>query len=443
MKRVLSIILILAVLLALAAGCSKSGASDSSGQKADEVTAAKSDTADKAENPVATKAELKVFLSMPQFKEQIEKYLEQFKAKEKSEKNIDVSIDLDMPPNDKANEILRARLSAGNIPDVFTINPTADIPDYYKAGYLADLSDQPFASSVYKSVLDICTLYDKVLAVPLESSAWGYLYNKQIFEENNITPPQTLDEMRDVVSKLQAKNIKPFLLAYQEGWIAQLLHALAVQGTIYASKPDFIDLMNAGNASYNDIISIFDIIDIVHQNGTDKPFEVGYMTGAADFASGKAAMWVMGTWAADPILKANPDFKLGCAPLPINNDPNAAMIMLSVSNALAVGSKSENKEVACDLANYFLDPEDSSALFEELKWNQIAPFHTYSTFPWNDEASKYVSEGKGHPELKLPEAVSGSEAPKQMQSYAAGLATKEDVVKALDKAWADAIKAAQ
>jgi hypothetical protein len=68
--------------------------------------------------------------------------------------------------------------------------------------------------------------------------------------------------------------------------------------------------------------------------------------------------------------------------------------------------------------------------------------HTYSTFSWNDEASKYVSEGYGHSEIKLPEAVSGTEAPKQMQSYAAGVATRDDVIKALDKAWGDAVKAA-
>ena len=116
-------------------------------------------------------------------------------------------------------------------------------------------------------------------------------------------------------------------------------------------------------------------------------------------------------------------------------------MMTSVSSALAVGSKTENKEAAYDLLNYFLDSKDSSALFESLKWNQVASFHTYSTFPWNDEASKYVSQGLGHSEIKLPEAVSGTEAPKQMQSYAAGVATKDDVIKALDKAWADAVKA--
>jgi len=445
MKKVLSLILVLATLLALVVGCGQTSATNSTDANSDGTAAANVGTAvaEVDSSAPVQKVKLKVFLSMPQYKEQLEKYLEQFTTKEKSDKNIEVKLDLDMPPNDKANEILRARLAAGNSPDVFTVNPTADMPDYYKAGYLTDLTSQPFNTNIFEPVKKICTLYDKVLALPLESSSWGYLYNKQIFEDNGITPPLTIDEMKATIEKLKAKNIKPFMLAYQDGWVAQLLHALTVQGTIYASKPDFADTMNVGTGSYKDISSIFDMIDLVNQSGTDKPFEVGYVTGASDFANGKAAMWIMGTWAADPILKANPDIKLGCAPLPINNDPKAAMMMTSVSSALVVGSKTENDEAAFDLVNYFLDPSDSSALFESLKWNQIASFHTYSTFAWNDEASKYIGQGLGHSEIKLPESVSGSEAPKQMQAYAAGVSTRDDVIKALDKAWAEAVNTAK
>lgn len=439
MKKVLSLFLVFTALMSIVVGCSgKAPASDGTVVG----TAAETGKTVQDTGGQARKVELKVFMSMPQFKEQIDKYLGQFIAKEKTEKNIELKINLDMPPNDKANEILRVRLAAGNTPDIFTINPTADIPDYYKAGYLSDLSEQPFTADVFDNVKAVCSLYGKVYAMPLESSAWGYLYNKKIFSDNGITPPKTIDEMKTVVEKLKAANIKPFMLAYQDGWVAQLLHALAVQGTIYASRPDFVDTMNAGTGSYRDIQSIFEIIDLVDGNGTDKPSEVGYMTGAADFANGKAAMWVMGTWAADPILQANKDIELGCAPLPVSNDPKAAMLMLSVSSALAAGSNSKNQDAAFDLINYMLDPKDSSGLFESLKWNQIASFHTYSTFPWTDESMKFVGEGYGHPEIKLPEAVSGSEAPKQMQAYAAGIATKDDVIKALDKAWADAVKAA-
>ncbi|MDQ8737295.1 hypothetical protein RCO25_22820 [Paenibacillus sp. LHD-38] len=48
------------------------------------------------------------------------------------------------------------------------------------------------------------------------------------------------------------------------------------------------------------------------------------------------------------------------------------MINLSTSTTLAVSKKSKNKEVALDLLNYFYDEKDSSALFQELKFNPVS-----------------------------------------------------------------------
>lgn len=388
------------------------------------------------------KVTLKVFMSVPQFKDQFDAYFAQFKAKELTAKNIDVAIDLEMPPQDQANAILRARLASGAAPDVFTLHARQDIPIYYRAGYLTDLSGQPFVGTLFDSVKKMVTIEGKIVALPMESLAWGYLYNKKIFSDNGLTPPQTLREMKAVVEKLKAANVKPFLLSFQDAWIVQLLHALSLGGVVSSEHPDFVARMNRSEGSYRDVQDIFNIIDLVMNNGTDRPFEVGYMTGAADFAGGKAAMWVQGPWAAEPILAANPDLALGVAPLPVSNNPKAAMINLAVSTSLAVSSTSGNRQVAMDLVGYVLDPKDSSALFEALKFNKIASFQKYSTFPWTDEAMSYVSKGQAYEDLQLPEAVT-NEASQILQSYYAQKATREDIITALDKAWAEAVKAKQ
>ncbi|MBQ9073311.1 MAG: response regulator, partial [Muribaculaceae bacterium] len=46
----------------------------------------------------------------------------------------------------------------------------------------------------------------------------------------------------------------------------------------------------------------------------------GIKAGAADFALGKAAMFVQGTWASNTIMTTNPDMQLGVFALPINED---------------------------------------------------------------------------------------------------------------------------
>ncbi len=94
-----------------------------------------------------------------------------------------VEIDLEMPSSDTAQQLLQARLSSDDAPDIFTLHAIADIPDYYEAGYLADLSDADFVDTVFPGVLESVTYENKVVALPLESLAWGYLYNKDMFDE--------------------------------------------------------------------------------------------------------------------------------------------------------------------------------------------------------------------------------------------------------------------
>ncbi|MDQ6422708.1 extracellular solute-binding protein [Paenibacillus sp. LHD-117] len=437
MKKTLHMLLVLAMIVAVVAACS-SGNNGNGGNNAAEPTASGSANGEAKATEPPQKVELKVFMSFPRFKDQFEQYFAQFKEKQLAEKNIDVTIELEMPNADQAKQILQSRLSSGDAPDLYTLHAN-DIPTYYDAGYVADLTGQPFVGKLYEAVTETVKYDGKVAALPLESLSWGYLYNKTIFNEHGITPPQTLDEMKAAVEKLQAADVKPFLLAFQESWIPQLMMALSLGGTVSSAHPDWIEKMNAGEASYADVRSVFDMIDIIMANGTDKPFETGNEAGSAEFASGKAAMWVQGPWNAETILKVNPDMDFGVAPLPVSNNPDDAMINLATSTSLALSPTSKNKEVALDLLNYILDDQDSSALFEQLKFNPIATVHKYEVFPWVNEASAYVSEGKAYLDLKLPNGVT-DETAKLLQSYYVKDVTQDDIIAALDKVWQTAVK---
>ncbi|MCA1291555.1 extracellular solute-binding protein [Paenibacillus sp. alder61] len=378
---------------------------------------------------------LKMFIAQPRLKEHYDKYIDAFVAKEKAEKNIDVSVQLEMPPADTAPQILKTRLASNDAPDVFAIHAVNEIPPFYKAGYLEDLSDQPFVGKLLDSVKpSVMTEDGKIVAVPLETLSWGYLYNKQIFEEQGLTPPTTLTEMKTVVEKLKQNNITPFILSDKEAWIPQLFLPLSIGQLVNTENPDFIERMNQDQGSFTEMKGMFDIIDLVYANGTKNGLEVGGDDGAAMFAQGKAAMWVQGPWYAETILKSNPDLRFGVAALPINDNPDATMINLSTSTSLAVSKTSKNKEVALDFVNYVLDDKDSSAFFQALKFNPVATVHDYSSYPWVDDAMVYVKEGKSYQDLRIPQAVK-DESGKALQSYIAGQISQDDVLLALDKAW--------
>ncbi|KKD56506.1 MULTISPECIES: ABC transporter substrate-binding protein [Paenibacillus] len=403
----------------LLAGCgANSSGSDSSGSGGDGKT-----------------VNLKMFIAQPRLKEHYDKYINAFIAKEKKDKNIDVTVQLEMPPADNAAQILKTRLASNDAPDVFALHAVNEIPPFYKAGYLEDLSGQPFVSKLMDSVKPSVTTQDgKVVAVPLETISWGYLYNKKIFKDLDLKPPGTLTEMKAVVEKLKANHVKPFLLSYKESWIPQLFVPLTAGAMMNTQNKDFIERMNQDKGSFSEMKSMFDIIDLVNSNGTDKALEIGGDDGSAAFASGKAAMWIQGPWFAETILKSDPKMDFGVAPLPINDDPNATLINLSTSTSLAVSSTSKNKEVALDFVNYVLDDKDSSAFYEALKFNPISKVHTFKSYPWVNDATEYVKAGKSYQDPSIPQAVK-DEAGKSLQSYYAGQLSQDDVIKALDKAW--------
>ena len=387
-------------------------------------------------------AELRVFMSFPRFQDQFESYYAQFTQKVLREQGIDLRVRLEMPQAEQANQILRARLASNDAPDVYTLHAIADIPTYYRAGYLSDLTDQPFVADLFDGVRTTVTYDGKVVALPLESLAWGYLYNRDIFASHGLEPPRTTDEMRRVVATLNGANVSPFLLAFQESWIPQLMMALSLGGVVNSQAPDFVDRMNAGVGSYAEVAQVFEIIDLIMTNGSARPFEVGSAAGSADFANGVAAMWVQGPWMAESILNVNPNMNFGVAPLPVSNDPAAAMINLATSTSLAVTPQSREKALALDLVNYVLDPVDSSPLFESLKFNPIADFHTYDVFPWIQEALTWVAQGHAYLDLSLPGAVT-DETAKLLQSYYVGDVTREQIISRLDQTWNRAVTAAR
>ena len=149
-------------------------------------------------------------------------------------------------------------------------------------------------------------------------------------------------------------------------------------------------------------------------------------------------MWpAQGPWFAEAILKNDPNFELGVAAMPVNDDPQATLLNLSTSTSVAVAPDSKNKEVALDLVNYLLDEQDSSAFYQSMMFNPVAVSHTFTPYPWIEDVTQYVTAGKVYDDPRIPSGVKNvSET--LFQGYFAKDNTADQVNKAMDKAWKDA-----
>jgi len=381
----------------------------------------------------AAEVELRVFIGQPRLREQYEAHFDRF-IEQMREEGVEVTITLEMPSDNESSSILQTRIASGDAPDVFSFHPGFEAPLYADAGWLADLSDEPFVDLLFDAARNYVTQDGMVIGVPLEGVRWGYLFNREIFADLGLELPQTITEMRHVVDVLHANDITPFVLSYQEGWIPQLFLSLTMGGLIETIYPNFVESMNNDESSFAVMSQMFEIMDLVNANGTERPFEVGADQGAADFANGLAAMYVQGPWMSDSILAVNPDIDFGVAPLPVSDDSAGTMINSSFSLALGVSSDSPNQEMARRLVNFILDEEYSSQFFESLGFNALATVHHFEPHPWLREADEFVAQGRTYMDPRIPSAVR-TESERAFQSYFAGDWTQEEVIEALDRAW--------
>lgn len=431
MKKCLVLFLALCLVFSLVA-CSKA-------ETVNPTTTPSADT--NAEKPAPKEAELTIMMSFPQFMDQWETYVRQFEEKMLKEENIKVKVNLEMPSSDQYETILQARLTGDDAPDLFTLHCN-NIRSYNQAGYLTDLSSQPLAGKIFENVKETVTVDGKLMAVPIESLAWGVLYNKAIFNELGLVPPDTLSDLEKICDTLKSNGYTPFMLAFQEQWVPQLMTALTLGGKVSGDVPDWVERMYQDKGSYEEMRDIFGPIDLIMANGTSRAMETGSEAGAADFANGKAAMFVQGTWASGTIMSTNPDMQLGVFALPVNENKDCTRVNLATSTILAVYPGSRQMDIALKFANYVLDDEDSSELFQACSFNPIATCHKFETSSWVKDAYKYVEEGRAYQDLVLPSSVTDEQG-KLLQAYYVGSVTKDEIIKTLDEAFKKANQLAQ
>ncbi len=157
------------------------------------------------------------------------------------------------------------------------------------------VSDQlvPAAVTIAKKI------YGSTLTIlPFELNIEGFWYNKKIFAQNGIQPPQTFDQLTQIAANLQQKGIQPFTASGTQGWPITRL----ISNYLYRKLgPSAMDNVKNGQAKLTDP-NYVEADQVVANLGKQGYFGRGVATldyqPAEDlFLQGKAAMYYMGSWA--------------------------------------------------------------------------------------------------------------------------------------------------
>ncbi|WP_243387041.1 ABC transporter substrate-binding protein [Bacillus kexueae] len=423
MKKIWSLFLAMLVMVGILAACSSS--SDTSSDNND---------GDASGDDVVT-------LNMFQFKVEIADQLEEMiKEFEKEHPNIKVKLET-VGGGADYGAALKAKFASGEAPDIFNNGGFKEL-ELWKE-HLADLSDEPWVEHVLPIGKVPMTDEDgKLYGMPVNLEGYGFIYNKDLFEEAGITElPQTVSELQEAAKKLEAAGITPFSAGYGEWWVIGQ-HLLNVPFAQQEDPVAFIEGLDNGSEKMteNEKFKAFkDVIDTEVQFANDNPITTDYNTQVTLFASGQAAMLQQGNWTENMIYEINPEINMGFLPIPISDDAaESGKIPVGVPNNWVVNKNSEHLEEAKLFLDWMVSSETGQRYITE-EFAFIPAFDNIEPSGLGDLGQsilEYSKEEKTIPWtwFRWPDGAN-KEFAAAIQEYAAGKIDYETLLERFQNTW--------
>lgn len=221
---------------------------------------------------------------------------------------------------DGFNSKIQGRFAAGDIPDII-IGKAQDVQTYARTGNLGEISAR-CSGKIEPWALETVTSDGKVYGVPYNAWYQGVIYNKGIFEELDLEPPETEEELDQVTERLKEAGIVPFAAHFQESWKAANMTMQYMTNDIFRNTPDWGDQFRSGsqNFSGNEVIRrCFENNRKILENSWEDALQIDQFESDSRFTQGEAAMYLTGSWSMQFASQYGEDQEFGIFPYPSQN----------------------------------------------------------------------------------------------------------------------------
>lgn len=330
--------LITALALMLAFGVLSACGSANNEGTANEGSGSKNEAGGKAED--VTLNVMHFMIEKPKV-EAFEKMTEAYTAK-----NPNVKFNIEIVASDKYNDALKMKIAGGDVPDIMFGRPNTMI-DFLESGVFMDITGESFAKKINKAYLPNVSYKDRVYGLPLDLMTNGVIYNKDLFAQAGVEVPTTWTEFVAASEKLKKSGITPIAGAFQQGvsFISYLYPDIF--GSTLKRNPGFPAQLISGEKKWSDLPDIRGLLDRV---STMMPYlnedyrDIDYEKSLQYFATGKAAMTVIGSFAIGTIRQYNPEGNFGVFTFPAYDNPEDNVMTHGTDNTFLPAANSKNKE---------------------------------------------------------------------------------------------------
>lgn len=266
--------------------------------------------------------------------------------------------------NDNYKQKLQISMGSPNAPDVFFNWGGGNLAQFVAAGEVVDLSEAmrtnpEVANAFLPSVVDVGKVNGRQYGLPMNGIQPVVLFhNKKVFTDAGLQPPETYDDLLRLIDEFKARDITPIALPGLQGW-TELMYLEYLLDRI--GGPDKFAVIAEGlPGGWRDpamLEALRMCQDLAERGAFGNNFAtINYdNTGASKiFATGKAAMFLMGSWEYGNQLSNNPDFvaagHLGWSPFPsiANGVGDPRNVVGNPSNYFSVSAKSVYRAEAVD-----------------------------------------------------------------------------------------------
>ncbi len=330
---------------------------------------------------------------------------------------------------------LQPELLAGTGPDVFMVT-SSEITQYQGNGYLTDLSDEPWVSTISDQVKPFVEADGATYAVPLGIIPIGLWANMDVLGQAGITTfPTTYSELIGDLETLKAAGITGLSVPNKGAYTADALLNGIASTLVYRDNPQWDANFMSGSTDFSDwkpsvdqLVALGDdgLVDWKSSLGVDE-----WGQGLQDFKAGKSAFLYQGGWNLADFQTAIPSVQFG--PWPASNEgPQWATMFAGVN--WAVNAASDKQELAKKYLAFWADSENDQEFLEAEA--SYSPFDG-GTSPTND-ATTLIADAVGAGDYRLLAATTWfpqtneDEFGQDLQSLFLGQTTTDDLLSKWD-----------
>ncbi|QBI54480.1 ABC transporter substrate-binding protein [Streptomonospora litoralis] len=307
-------------------------------------------------------------------------------AVERFNQNNEATAAMNQVAPDGYEDKLRTVMGSGQAPDMFFNWGGGSIEPYVEQEMLlplgATLQENPEMQDAFiPSILEAGKINDTQYGIPLRGTQPKMIfYNEKVFEEAGVEPPETWEDIQNLIDTFKEEGVTPFALGGATPW-ADLMWMEYLVARI-GGHDVFQQIANGDSAGWKDpaILEAAQIIQDMVKNGAfgDSYASVSAADGSASalLADGQAAMHLMGSWEFSTQLADAPEFAkndLGYVAFPAmpDGEGNAQAVVGNPTNYFSITDDGDT-----DAAVEFLKQTYSDEYVKDMVENGEVPTTT-------------------------------------------------------------------